>query len=117
MYNTKGTQELRIIQPNPSKYIAVSPNGKATDSDSVISRFESLYRCYKKRQSFFTRTVLFHLTSDYFLENFLRKEPFHKWFFFQKHFPDAGSISGWAKNATRAETAQMIMAFQRKFGK
>ena len=59
-------------------------------------------------------------------------------------FPDAGSISGWAKNAiswanangiingktvkgvnyldpkgnaTRAETAQMIMAFQKKFGK
>ena len=27
--------------------IGISPNGKATDSDSVISRFESLYPCYK----------------------------------------------------------------------
>ena len=29
----------------------VSPNGKATDSDSVISRFESLYPSLKHRES------------------------------------------------------------------
>ena len=59
MYNTKGTQELRIIQPNPSKYIAVSPNGKATDSDSVISRFEALYRCYEKGTVFYHKDCSF----------------------------------------------------------
>ena len=31
--------------------IALSPNGKATDSDSVISRFESLQRCSANRKS------------------------------------------------------------------
>ncbi len=33
------------LRPNGYSFIGVSPSGKATDSDSVIQRFESFYPC------------------------------------------------------------------------